>query len=102
MIGLEYLFGLSIALFAIGLAGIAADRHLIVILLAVELILVASTIGLVAFYSSGAADGPDAVLMLFAIFSVAAVEVMAAITFYIYMKRYGIDFDVAKLSKMKW
>jgi len=102
MILLTYLIGFSIVLFAIGLAGIAAERHLIVILLAIELIFVASTIALVSFFAYSASPDPDAVLMLFSIFTVAAVEVITVITFYVYMKKYGVEFDVTKLSKMKW
>lgn len=102
MIILSYVLALAIALFGIGLAGIAADRHLIVIMLAVELILVASTVALVGFFSYGQSPNPDAVLMLFSIFAVAAVEVITVITFYVYMKHHGIEFDVSKLSRLKW
>jgi NADH-quinone oxidoreductase subunit K len=102
MIFLTYPIALSIVLFSIGLAGIATDRHLVVIMLAVELIFVASIIALVSFFSYGSQSNPDAVLMLFAIFTVAAVEIITVITFYVYMKRSGIEFDVAKLSRLKW
>ncbi len=97
-----YIFGLSIALFAIGLAGIASDRHLVVIMLAIELIFVASIISLVGFYYYNSPVNPDVFTMLFAIFAVAAVEIITVITFYVYMKQKGMDFDVSKLSKMKW
>ncbi len=102
MIMLAYLIALSIALFAIGLAGIATDRHLVVIMLAVELIFAASMIALVSFFSYPGKASPGAVLMMFAIFTVAAAEIITVITFYVYMKRGGIDFDVTKLSKLKW
>lgn len=102
MIPLLYVYALSIALFAIGLAGIAIERHLVVILLSVELIFVASTIALVGTFSYSAMPNPDAVLMLFSIFTVAAVEIITVIAFYVYMKHYGIEFDVTKLSRMKW
>lgn len=102
MVPLLYLFVLSVALLAIGLAAIAAERHLVVIMLAVEIIFVASTIALVSFFSYNAHASPDAVTMLFAIFAVAAVEIITVITFYVYMKYHGISFDVSKLSKFKW
>lgn len=97
-----YVFGLSVALFEIGLAGIAADRHLIVMMLAIELIFVSSIIALIAFFSYSQTPNPDAVIMLLSIFAVAASEIIAVITFYVYMKHRGIDFDVTRLSKMKW
>lgn len=102
MIELTYLFALSLALFAIGLAGIASDRHFIVIMLAVELILVASTVALVSFFSYAKASSADPVMMLFSIFAVAAAEIVTVVTFYVYMKHHGVDFDISKLSKMKW
>ncbi len=102
MIPLLYPFLLAVALLAIGLAAIAAERHLVVIMLAVELIFVASTIALVSFFSYSVHPNPDAVTMLFAIFTVAAVEIITVITFYVYMKYHGIEFDVTKLSGLKW
>jgi NADH:ubiquinone oxidoreductase subunit K len=71
-------------------------------MLSVELIFVASIIALIGFFSYNQAVNPDAVIMLIAVFAVAAVEVIAVITFYVYMKHRGIDFDVSKLSKLKW
>lgn len=102
MIPLLYLFALSIALLSIGLAAIASERHLVVIMLAVELIFVASTMALISFFSYGTHPDSGAVIMLFAIFAVAAVEIITVITFYVYMKYHGIEFDVTKLSKLKW
>lgn len=102
MIPILYLFALSIALLAIGLAAIAAERHLVLIMLAIELIFVGSTIALVSFFSYTSPANPDAVLMLFSIFAVAAVEIITVITFYVYMKYRGVEFDVTKLSKLKW
>jgi NADH:ubiquinone oxidoreductase subunit K len=102
MIILLYIYALAIALFSIGLAGIAVDRHLVVIMLAVELMFVASSIALIGYFSYGATANPGAVVMLFAIFAVAAVEIIAVIAFYIYMKHNRIEFDVTKLSRLKW
>ncbi len=102
MILLAYVFALSIALLAIGLAGIASDRHFIVIMLAVELIFVASTISLVAFFSYIPVVNPDAVLMLFSIFAVASVEIITVIALYVFMKQHGIGFDMAYLARMRW
>jgi NADH:ubiquinone oxidoreductase subunit K len=102
MIPIEYIMALGAALFAIGIAGIAADRHFVVIMLGIELMFAASTVLLIGFFSWRDAASPDAALMLFAIFSVAAAEIITLISFYIYMKHNGIDFDVSKLSRLKW
>lgn len=102
MIELIYIFALSLGILSIGLAGIGSDRHLVIILLGVELVLIASTIALVSFFSYNASPNPEAVVMLFAIFAVAAAEVITVITFYIYMKSRGLDFDVSKLTRLKW
>ncbi len=88
-------------LLAIALAAIAAERHFVLIVLAIELIFLASTILLVYFFVVRGVESSGAVLLLISIWSVAAVEVMALITFYVYMKASGQRFDVALLSKIK-
>ncbi|MDE1861061.1 MAG: NADH-quinone oxidoreductase subunit K [Candidatus Micrarchaeota archaeon] len=102
MIPLFYFITVSVVMLAIGLAGIASDRHLIVIVLGVELILVASIISLVGFFTYSQPQNTDAIAMLLALFVVAAVEVIAVITFYVHMKSMNVDFDVTKLSRLKW
>ena len=97
-----YIFALALALLAIGLAGIATDRHLIVIMFSIELIFVAGIVALVGFFYISPKPNPDAVLMLLSIFAVAAVEIITVVTFYVYMKHRGVDFDVRKLSRLKW
>ena len=92
----------AVALIGVALAGIITDRHFVVILLAVELMFIASSILLVYFFSYGASPDASAVPMIISIWSVAAVEVITLITFYVYMKARGFDFDVTKLSKLKW
>lgn len=102
MIPLYYFIATSLALIGIAIAGIIADRHFIVIMLAVELIFLASTIAIVSFISYQVSPDPNSVLMLVSIWGVAAAEIITVVTFYIYMKYRGMDFDVSKLSKMKW
>ncbi len=97
-----YFIELAFILFAIGLAGIAADRHFVAIIIAVEIILVASLVALVSFFTSTAAVSSGPVLMLISIWAVAATEIIVLITFYVYMKYNGINFDITGLSKMKW
>lgn len=102
MINLFYPMLISIVLFALGAAAIAVERHLVVIVLAVELMLVASVITLVTIFSFATPPNPDALMMFLAILTVAAVEAIVVITLYIHMKFMNVDFDVTKLSRMKW
>lgn len=99
---MEYLFMASVAVVAVALAGIVSDRHFIVMMLAIELIFVASAVLLVSFFSFARSPDPAAVDMLISIWAVAATEVIAMVTFYVYMKSQGFNFDVAKLSRLKW
>lgn len=99
---IAYFLVLSIILVAIGLAGIATDRHLIIIMLAIELIFLASTIALIAFFSYNPNPDPIGIVALICIWAVAAVEIIVVITFYVFIKSEGYDFDVSKLSKLKW
>ncbi len=102
MIPFSYLFAIGLSLFGIGLAGIASERHLVVILLSVEIMLASSTIILVGFFTFANNANPSALIMLVSIWAVAAAEIIALITFYVYMKGKGISFDVSRLSKFKW
>ena len=102
MIPFTYLLAIGLSLFGIGLAGIASERHLVVILLSIEVIFASSTIILVSFFSFASNADPSALIMLVSIWAVAAAEIIALITFYVYMKSNGISFDISKLSKLKW
>lgn len=99
---ISFLLIAAVALLAVALAGIITDRHFVVIMLAVELMLVSSSIMLVYFFSYASGPNPSAVPMLVSIWSVAAVEVITLITFYVYMKSRGFDFDVTRLSRLRW
>ncbi len=99
---LPYAIGLGAVLFAIGLAGVSSDRHFIVIMLAIELMLAASTILIVSFFSSSSSPGSIGVMALLSIWVVAATEVITVISFYVYIKANGASFDVTKLNRLKW
>ncbi len=98
----SYLSVLCAALVGIALAAIATQKNLIAIVLAVELIFVASTLALADFFSYGTTS-PSAGLILFvAIWAVAAIEAIALIAFYVYMKAKGHDLEIDLLSRLKW
>lgn len=99
---LAYLLVAAASLIAVALAGIISDRHFVVIMLAVELIFLASIIALVSFFAYMQTPGGSGVVLLISIWSIAAAEIIALITFYVFMKSRGFDFDITKLSKLKW
>lgn len=94
-----YFVMLSFALFSAGIAGMSTSRHLAIMIMSVEVVLVASTLAATAFFYFAAAG---AILpLLFAIWSVAAAEAMLLIVFYRYMTRNEMSLDVTKLSELK-
>lgn len=68
----------SAALFAIGLAGVLARRHAILVLVGIELMLNAANLNLVAFWRFG--PHPEALTgVLFAVFAIAVAAAEAAV-----------------------
>ncbi len=100
MIPLEYFVATSFAMFTIGIVGIAATRHFIIMLLAVEIALVAATLLATAFYYFNTPSG-NIMLLLFAIWTIAASEAIVLIAFYRYLARFEASLDVTKLSKFR-
>src|SRR5216683_2952732 len=72
-IGLEHYLGVSALLFCLGLAGVIVRRNLLVIYMALELMLNAANLALVAF--SRFNNNLDGQVMVFFIITVAAAEV---------------------------
>ncbi len=96
-----YYIALSVALFAVGIAGVVTSRHLVVILLSIEIIFAASTIAAVSFFSF-LYQSDVAIILLLSIWGVAAAEVNGVIVFYVYLKRQGAGFDVSKMNQLRW
>lgn len=96
---IEYFIMLSFALFALGMAGVAATRHFLLIILSVEMAIVASTLLATAFFYY--ANAGSIMPLLFTYWSIAAVEAIALVAFYRYMARYELSLDVTKLSKYR-
>ncbi len=91
---------IAFILFSIGLGGVAISRHFILMIISVEMMLVAGTILAVSFFSY-LLPGSAIVVLLFAIWSVAAIEIISLIVFYRYMSKENLSLDVSKLSKLK-
>src|SRR5947209_17749109 len=84
---------ISFALFAIGLLGVLIRRNTLVVFMCLELMLVASTLALVAFSRfNGTMDGN---VFVFFIFTVAAAEVAVglAIIVALFRQRHTIQVD---------
>jgi NADH:ubiquinone oxidoreductase subunit K len=98
----SYFLVLSALLFSIGVYGVLARQHAVLVLLSIELMLNAVNINLVAFSAMLKEAGlPGQVFALFVI-AVAAAEVGVglAIVILIYRNRRTVDLD--ELSLMKW
>ncbi len=99
MIAVDYFILMSISIFALGISGILASRHFLIMMFSVEIALTASTLLAVSlFYFTQA---PGTIILLLAIWSAATVEVLAIIVFYRYMTAKGVDLDLLKLSKLR-
>ena len=93
---------LSALLFSIGIYGVLARRHAVLVLLSIELMLNAVNINLVAFSALLERSGiPGQIFALF-IIAVAAAEVGVglAIVILIYRNRQSVEID--DMSLMKW
>lgn len=94
-----YFVALSVAIFAVGISGVAASRNFLIMMLSIEVTIAASSLLALTFFrfvSSG-----NIITLLLTIWSVASAEVIALVTFYRYMAKEEISLDVSKLSKLK-
>jgi NADH-quinone oxidoreductase subunit K len=91
--------GLSALLFAIGFFGVLVRRNTLVIFMCLELMLVASTLGLVAFSRyNGAMDGN---VFVFFILTVAAAEVAVGLAIIVALFRKRGTVQVDELDSLK-
>jgi NADH-quinone oxidoreductase subunit K len=94
-----YFIILSIAIFAIGIAGVIASRNFLIMMLSIEIALTASTLLALSFFYFVSSN--DIVIFLLVIWSVASTEVLALIVFYKYLVKGEISLDIRKLIKLK-
>ena len=93
-----YVF-LSVVLFAIGLLGVLIRRNTLVIFMCLELMLVASTLALVAFSRfNGTLDGS---VFVFFILTVAAAEVAVGLAIIVALFRRRQTVQVDELNTLK-
>jgi NADH-quinone oxidoreductase subunit K len=94
----SYLF-VSVALFAIGLLGVLVRRNTLIVFMCLELMLVASTVALVAFSRfNGTMDGN---VFVFFILTVAAAEVAVGLAIIVALFRRRQTIQVDELNALK-
>jgi NADH-quinone oxidoreductase subunit K len=94
-----YFLALSIALFAIGIAGVASSKNFLIMMLSIEISITASTLLALSFFYF--VSGSNIILFMLTIWSIASAEVMALVAFYRYMVKGEISLDITKLSRLK-
>ena len=93
-----YIF-LSVLLFAIGLLGVLVRRNTLIVFMCLELMLVASTLALVAFSRfNGTMDGN---VFVFFILTVAAAEVAVGLAIIVALFRRRQTIQVDQLNSLK-
>ena len=94
-----YFMGLSFAIFAVGISGMAASRHFLVMMVSSEVAIIASTLlSTVFFYFS---TSGSVLPLLLSLWSVASMEVIALVVVYRYLTKMEVSLDVTKLSNLK-
>jgi len=90
---------ISVGLFALGLLGVLVRRNTLVVFMCLELMLVASTLALVAFSRfNGTLDGN---VFVFFILTVAAAESAIGLAILVVLFRNRSTINVAELDEMK-
>ena len=98
-VGLSHYLVLSAALFAIGFFGVLLRKNTLIIYMCLELMLVASTVALVAFSRyNGTMDGN---ILVFFIITVAAAEVAVGLALIVALYRKKQTAHVEDLTTMK-
>ena len=95
----QFLLGLSVALFAIGLLGVIVRRNVLVMLMCMELMLNGVNLSLVTFAQQTATTaGP---VLVFLIFVVATAEIALAIPIVLLLVRDKRTLDIDAYSDLK-
>ena len=98
-IGLDQYLMLSAALFAIGFFGVLLRKNTLVIYMCLELMLIASTLALVAFSKfNGTLDGN---VFVFFILTIAAAEVAVGLALIVALFRRRHTVQVGELNQLK-
>ena len=99
---ISYFLVLSALLFSIGVYGVLARQHAVLVLLSIELMLNAVNINLVAFGALLTDAGVSGQAFALFVIAVAAAEVGVGLAIVILIFRNRQSVDVDELSLMKW
>ena len=94
-----YFVALSLAMFAVGISGVAASRHFLIMMISIEVAIMASTLLAATFFYYSTSG--NILVFLLTLWSVAAMEVIALVAVYRYLGKFEVNLDVTKLSKLK-
>ena len=97
-----YFLVVSALLFSIGVYGVLARQHAVLVLLSVELMLNAANINLVAFSAMFQEAGLSGQVFSLFVIAVAAAEVGVGLAVVILIYRNRQSVDVEDMSLMKW
>ncbi len=95
-----YFLAFGFSLFAIGIAGVVASRHFIIMMLGVEVAMTAAIVVAAAGYAYSGTAG-NILGLLFTLWAVASAEIMGMVAVYRYMVAHGVSMDVRELSKLR-
>jgi NADH:ubiquinone oxidoreductase subunit K len=98
MIAAIYFVALSFAALGAGMAGVAASRHFLIIMLSVEIAMTGSM--MLAAASFRYSSPGDIIGLMFSMWAVASAEIIVMVAIYRHMARNGISMDVSRLSKL--
>jgi NADH-quinone oxidoreductase subunit K len=99
MIPANYFLAVSFAIFTIGVVGIAVTRNFLIMILSAEISLAAATLLAATFFYYNTYG--NILMLLFAIWTIAAAEAITLGAFYRYLSKFETSMDVTKLSKLK-
>ncbi|TMW72179.1 NADH-quinone oxidoreductase subunit NuoK [Alteribacter natronophilus] len=102
MVSLNLFLALAAILFCIGLYGVLTRRHLVIILVSIELMLNAVNINLVAFSSIGPFANITGQVFTIFVITVAAAEAAVGLAILIALYRNRSSIDVIKQDLLRW
>lgn len=95
-----YFIALGFTLLAIGVVGVAASRHFIVMMLSIEIAMTAAIIVAAASFVYSPAGG-NVLELLFTLWAIASAGIMAMVAVYKFLLAEGASMDVRELSKLR-
>jgi NADH:ubiquinone oxidoreductase subunit K len=100
-VSLPLVLGVATALFGIGLYGLLQRRSLVAMLIALELMLAAISINVIALTTLTGGDPSLGLVVALIFVGVAAAEVAIALSLFVAIHRASHDIDVEKLSELR-